>query len=162
MRKFILAILLALICAAPTTMTGCAFLSEQYEELHSMEEAKFERLAAQVEAVAKLGGQKLAEKISDQEIRQYIVAGINVVLSKDTKEEFIEFLSKLKINPEYSKYIIPALSAALDLIEAQTGFSFSLDDHIHPRDLALIRAMLRGLRDGISTQDLVFVEINVE
>jgi len=162
MRKLILALLLALVCAAPVTMTSCALIQQQYEDLHAMEQSKFDALLVKVERYAKLGGEQIAERIADPEIRRYVVSVLDVALRQDTKAAFIEFLDAMKIVPEYDKYIIPALSAALDLVEAATGVPFSLDAHVHPRDLALIRAMLRGLKAGFTNNSLVIITVTSE
>jgi len=164
MRKFILAILLALICATPATMTSCAFLRGQHEQLHEMEQAKFEKLLFQVEAIARIGGRELKKRIEKEEVRVYIITALEVILKQNTTAALFELLGKLKIEPEYKDYIVPALSIATDLIEAATGTPFSLErlalESLHPRDVALIRALLEGLKDGLSETTLTITITN--
>lgn len=154
MRKLILAILLALVCAAPiTTVGGCAALQQQYEDLHSMEQVKFDKLLVQVESVARIGGREVGKRIERAQTRAYVVTILELALKQDTQAAFIEVVDALKVVPEYKQYIIPGLLMAFDLIEAASGTPFTLDAHVHPRDLALIRALLRGLKDGVTTLD---------
>jgi len=152
MRKLFLAILLALVCASPLTMNSCTMLTEQYENLHAMEQTDFDKLAERVQSIARVGGRALKKKIKVEETRRYIIDVLEVILKQDTKAAFVAFVSNLELVPEYKPFIKPALAAALDLIEAAVGVPFSLDAHANPRDLALIRALLRGLHEGLTDE----------
>lgn len=156
MRKIIMALLLALICAAPATMPGCAFLQGQYENMHEMEQSRFDQLLVRITSMARIGGRELRQRL-DGETRVKIVAGLDIILQQGTVEAFIKFIEKLKIIPEYNLYIIPALSTALDLVEITTGKPFTLNEHTHIRDIRLIRALFQGFRDGL-TQNAGFLE----
>lgn len=156
MRKLFLAMLLSLLCAAPVAMTGCTMLQEQYESLHTMEQAKFDKLLVQVQSTCRIAGREAGKK-ADQDTRHFVSTLIDVILKQGTKEAFIEVISKVKVQDEYFLYIMPAMSTALDLIEASSGIPFDLDSYLHPRDLAIIRAMLKGVKEGLEQSDSLVI-----